>query len=95
MTGRQPQTDVRERNGHTEAGARLFADQLPEHLLESVPDAVVAVARDGSVVLVNREAERIFGYGREELLGELLEKPFSRRDLLGEVRTLLDEREEA
>jgi PAS domain S-box-containing protein len=73
MTGRQPQTDVRERNGHTEAGARLFADQLPEHLLESVPDAVVAVARDGSVVLVNREAERIFGYGREELLGEPVE----------------------
>jgi PAS domain S-box-containing protein len=69
MTGRQPQTGVRERNGQTEAGVGLLGDPLPEHLLESIPDAVVAVASDGAIVLVNREAERIFGYGRDELLG--------------------------
>ena len=69
MTGRQPQTGVRERNGLTEAGVGLLGDPLPEHLLESIPDAVVAVASDGAIVLVNREAERIFGYGRDELLG--------------------------
>jgi PAS domain S-box-containing protein len=73
MTGRQPQTGVRERNGKTETGASVFEDQLPEHLLESVPDAVVAVGRDGAIELVNREAERIFGYGRDELLGEPVE----------------------
>jgi PAS domain S-box-containing protein len=73
MTGRQPQAGVLEMNGQAKAGARLFGDQLPEHLLESVPDAVVAVARDGAIVLVNREAERVFGYERDELLGEPVE----------------------
>ena len=73
MTGRQPQTGVRERNGQTEAGAGLLGDRLPEHLLESIPDAVVAVASNGGIVLVNREAERIFGYGRDELLGRRAE----------------------
>jgi hypothetical protein len=38
-----------------------------------VPDAVVAVARDGAIVLVNREAERIFGYERDQILGEPVE----------------------
>jgi PAS domain S-box-containing protein len=71
MTGSHPQTDVRERNGHGRAAARLFGDA--EHLLESVPDAVVAVAREGAIVLVNREAERLFGYERDELLGEPVE----------------------
>jgi hypothetical protein len=51
----------------------LLERELPEHLLESVPDAVVAVARDGAIVLVNREAERVFGYEREQLLGEPVE----------------------
>jgi PAS domain S-box-containing protein len=73
MTGRQPQTGVRERNAQNEVGARLLGDRLPEHLLESIPDAVVAVARDGAIVLVNREAERVFGYGRDELMGEPVE----------------------
>jgi PAS domain S-box-containing protein len=73
MTGIDPQTDVRERNGQTGAGSHLLDHGLPEHLLESVPDAVVAVARDGAIVLVNREAERVFGYEREQLLGEPVE----------------------
>jgi hypothetical protein len=73
LTGSHPQTDVRETNGRAEAVASPFADRLPEHLLESIPDAVVAVARDGGIVLVNREAERIFGYDRDQLIGEPVE----------------------
>jgi PAS domain S-box-containing protein len=73
MTTTRTQTGVRESNGRGRAGAHLLGDQLPEHLLESVPDAVVAVARDGAIVLVNREAERVFGYERDELLGEPVE----------------------
>jgi PAS domain S-box-containing protein len=40
------------------------------HLLESAPDAMVIVDADGEVVLVNAQTERMFGYGREELLGK-------------------------
>jgi PAS domain S-box-containing protein len=42
-------------------------------LLEAVPDAMVCIAADGRVVLVNAEAERLFGYKREELIGQLVE----------------------
>src|SRR5580700_936202 len=42
-------------------------------LLEAVPDAMVCVAADGRVALVNAQAERLFGYGREELVGQPVE----------------------
>ncbi len=37
-------------------------------VLESAPDAMVLVDQEGRIVLVNTETERVFGYGREELL---------------------------
>jgi PAS domain S-box-containing protein len=42
-------------------------------LLEAAPDAMIVVNGEGQVVLVNRQAERIFGYSRAELLGQPLE----------------------
>jgi PAS domain S-box-containing protein len=71
MATSRAQTGVRETASGSRAGTRLLGDA--EHLLESIPDAVVAVARDGVIVLVNREAERVFGYDRVELLGEPVE----------------------
>jgi PAS domain S-box-containing protein len=42
-------------------------------LLEAAPDAMVCVDSDGRIVLVNAQAERLFGYPREELAGQLVE----------------------
>jgi len=38
-------------------------------LLESAAQGIIAVDRDGRVVLANRKTEEMFGYTREELLG--------------------------
>ncbi len=42
-------------------------------LLEAAPDAVVIVAQDGSISLVNSQTEAMFGYTRAELIGEPVE----------------------
>jgi PAS domain S-box-containing protein len=42
-------------------------------LLEATPDAMVCVAADGRIALVNAQAERLFGYERGELIGQPVE----------------------
>jgi diguanylate cyclase (GGDEF)-like protein/PAS domain S-box-containing protein len=44
-----------------------------QDLVESAPDAILVVNRSGSIDLVNRQAEALFGYAREELLGQPVE----------------------
>jgi PAS domain S-box-containing protein len=51
--------------------------QVADHsfvgLIEGAPDAMVCVDRSGRISLVNAQAERLFGYGRAELVGQPVE----------------------
>jgi len=42
-------------------------------LLEAAPDAIIEVDRQGRIVVLNKVTEQLFGYQREELLGQLVE----------------------
>ncbi|MEX2213749.1 MAG: PAS domain S-box protein [Phycisphaeraceae bacterium] len=54
-------------------------------LLESAPDAVVIVNERGAIELVNAQAERMFGYGRDELRDQPVELLIPRRFKEGHV----------
>jgi len=42
-------------------------------LLETAPDAIVIVNRDGNITIVNAQTQKLFGYSRTELLGKPVE----------------------
>jgi PAS domain S-box-containing protein len=46
---------------------------LASDLLEALPDAIVAVDHDGTIVQVNSQAQELFGYLRDELIGQKVE----------------------
>ena len=57
-------------------------------LLESASQGILSINREGRIALVNRRAEEMFGYSREELLGARIEilLPESRRAAHGRQR---------
>ena len=65
----------------------ISADDRPDahfrNILESAPDAMIIIDHLGLISIVNEQAERMFGYDREQLLGKEIEMllPESRRDV--------------
>jgi PAS domain S-box-containing protein len=52
---------------------RRKSDDKFRALLESAPDAMVIAGTDGRIELVNAQTERLFGYSRDELIGNTIE----------------------
>src|SRR6202167_2057447 len=63
-------------------------------LLEAAPDAMVVVNQGGDIVLLNLQAEKQFGYRRDELLGQkvtnIIPEGFAERLLADDLRSSED-----
>lgn len=59
-------------------------------LLEAAPDAIVIVDSDGKITLANAQADRLFGYPREDLLGKEVEMLIPARYRANHVRFRTD-----
>ena len=57
----------------TEIAQRRRAEALFKGLLEAAPDAMTMSDKEGKIVLVNAQTERLLGYAREELIGRSVE----------------------
>ena len=60
-------------------------------LLEAAPDAMVVVNQGGEIVLLNVQAEKQFGYRRDELLGQkvtnIIPEGFAERLIADDLRS--------
>ena len=63
-------------------------------LLEAAPDAMVVVNQAGEIVLLNLQAEKQFGYSRDELVGQLvtniIPEGFAERLIADDLRSTAD-----
>ncbi|MBT6153486.1 MAG: PAS domain S-box protein [Planctomycetaceae bacterium] len=56
---------------------RLICESIRKRhgeLLESMPDGIVIIDTSGRIVLVNSQAEKLFGYGRGDLVSMMIEE---------------------
>ena len=62
--------DLSERQQRLALEEQTRLERRFRQLLEAAPDAIVEVSADGQIILVNRIAEEMFGYRRDELVGK-------------------------
>jgi len=76
--------------------ARVLAQMEGKYagLLEAAPDAMVVVNQGGEIVLLNLQAEKQFGYRRDELLGQkvtnIIPEGFAERLVADDLRSAED-----
>jgi PAS domain S-box-containing protein len=65
------------------SGSAMWADVSIQFLLDAAPDAMLVVNQLGEIVAANTQAERLFGYSREQLIGQAVERliPSRSRDV--------------
>jgi len=68
---RQLQQEVLERQRVAEA--LQVSEEKFRRLLEGAPDAIITTNSEGQIVFVNEQVEKLFGYTRDELLGQTVE----------------------
>jgi PAS domain S-box-containing protein len=56
-----------------DAERRKQSEKRFRGLLEAAPDAMVIVDQEGQIVMVNAQTEKVFGYERDDLLGQHVE----------------------
>ncbi len=66
--------DITERKRAEAANAAHASEARFRAMLEWAPDAMVLADRSGRILLVNTQTEKLFGYDREELIGQTVEK---------------------
>src|SRR6266487_1384527 len=66
------------------AAERTRGDDRFRAAVESAPNGMVMIDRAGGIVLVNREIERLFGNGEEDVQGQTSERMIPRRNKEGE-----------
>jgi len=62
-----------------ELTARQQAEERFHRMVESAPDAMVFTDAEGKIVLLNGQTEELFGYRRQELIGQPIEILLSER----------------
>jgi len=73
-----------------QARAVVLAEVRFRELIENAPDAILQVDPNGTIVVVNHTAEIMFGYTREELLGQNVEKLVPMRVRAGHMKHRAD-----
>ncbi len=70
---------------YTELAHSRASEERARALLDAAPDALVVVDGTGHIVMVNAQTEQLFGYLREELLGQSIEVLVPERAHAGHV----------
>ena len=70
MPKAKSQRDKSSRSPKVQARAKAL---LSSNFLESIPDAIVAVGQDGLILQLNSQTEKMFGYRRDQLVGQSIE----------------------